>query len=120
MTPAQVQPDSDLFCFTCTVDRAVGACRIVVTNGINEINALPLRKRAAIAIDDGHRDVTIDLTGCDFVQRIGYSMLLSIAHHARTVGGSVTIVGASDDVRALFTHYGIAEQFTFAASEVAR
>jgi anti-anti-sigma regulatory factor len=118
MTPSQVQPDSDLFCFSCTTDRALGSCRIVVTNGINELNALPLRKRAAIAIDDGQRDVTIDLTTCEFVQRMGYSMLLSIAHHARKVGGSVTIVGASGDVRELFDFYHIADQFRFAASEV--
>lgn len=104
--------------FTCTRDGERLTVRVYAR--INALNARPIRDRVLPEIDDGAKWITIDLSQVESIERRYFGELLSIAQHARRVGGAVTILDTRPDVFAAFESYGLMRAFTFAYSRAAR
>lgn len=93
--------------------------RVAITANLVATNAPQLRTITEDGIAEGRTTIVLDLSHCDYIDARGFGQLVGIANHARMKGGSVTIVGAHEDLRALFTHHHIARLFRFEPSEVA-
>lgn len=100
--------------FTCARDGE--QLTLTVLSRINALNAKPLRDRALPEIDDGAKWVTLDFANVDGIERRSLGELLSIAQHARRLGGAVTIRDARPSVIDVFLENGLARPFTFARS----
>ena len=80
-------------------------------DGVVEILTFPSRADASIApqarkelqaiLDEGRVRLVFDLSGVDFVDSSGLSVLVTAVKRARSEGGDVALVSLSDPVRSL-------------------
>ena len=59
------------------------------------------RKELQALIDEGRVRLVFDLSGVDFVDSSGLSVLVTALKKTRSVGGDVALVGLTDPVRSL-------------------
>ncbi len=75
-------------------------------------NAKPFRDVVQDALDEGARELVLDLSQCADISSHGLGALVSVANRAKRVGGSVAITGLTRDLRKLMEIVDIARLFT--------
>ncbi len=62
-------------------------------------------------VDDGYHHLIVDLTGLDFCDSSGLSVLVRVKNRLDEVGGDVTLAGATPIVERVLEVSGLAEVF---------
>ncbi|MEI9974032.1 MAG: STAS domain-containing protein [Ignavibacteriota bacterium] len=71
-----------------------------------------LRVKMRGAVEDGVRDLTIDLAGVRMVDSSGLGLLIAAHNSLRKVGGQLAIIHASNDLLELFRSMRMHQHFT--------
>lgn len=80
----------------------------VSLEGEIDIAAVPgVRERLDALFDAGCTSLVVDLSGVVFIDSSGLGVLISALRRARERGGSVSVVGANEDVARLFGITGL-------------
>jgi anti-sigma B factor antagonist len=88
-----------------TVDRGV---HVIPVDGYVDFDAAPQLKRVIIRhIDEGGRQLVIDLSGVGFIDSIGLGVLVGALKRLREVGGSMAVVCPGDEMRNIFEIVGL-------------
>lgn len=87
-----------------------GTSTVMSVSGEVDIATAPsLRQRLVDAIDDGVRDVTVDLSGVGFMDSTGLGVLIGGLKRARQLDGSLVVVNPSSTVRKIFEVTGLVD-----------
>jgi anti-sigma B factor antagonist len=62
-------------------------------------------------IDRGATDIVVDLSGCDFLDSTGLSLLVTTHRRLLELGGGLRIAGAKDQVRGVLDLSGTTDYF---------
>ena len=91
---------------------AVGNDAIVRVSGDLDCYSAPqLRSALVAAMDDGARNVTLDIGGTQFVDSTGLSVLVGGLRRLRNEGGNMVVASPTDTTRRLFEITGLAKVF---------
>ncbi|HEX3747921.1 MAG TPA: STAS domain-containing protein [Bryobacteraceae bacterium] len=71
-----------------------------------------LRARMRDIVDQGVRDLTIDLAGVRMVDSSGIGLLIAAYNSLRKVGGRIALIHASNDVLELFRSMRMHQHFS--------
>ena len=71
-----------------------------------------LRLKMRGVIDDGVRDLTIDLAGVRMVDSSGLGLLIAAHNSLRKVGGQLAVIHASNDLLELFRSMRMHQHFS--------
>jgi anti-anti-sigma factor len=71
-----------------------------------------LRAKMRGMVDEGVRDVTIDLTGVRMVDSSGLGLLIAAHNSLRKVGGQLAVIHASNELLELFRSMRIHQHFS--------
>jgi anti-anti-sigma factor len=84
----------------------------VVAEDLDLGGAARLRNVVAEQFERGVTDLEIDMERCEFVDSTGISMLLTARARLSAVGGSITLVNVSDQIKRALTYAGVYEMLT--------
>jgi len=68
-------------------------------------------------LDQGIKDLTIDLQGVEMIDSVGLGVLIAACNSLRRVGGSLTIRNASKDIHSVFKTMRLDRHFTVVVCE---
>ena len=107
--------------FELSEERAAGGAHIVNVRGeIHMTTAPDLSKRLTDTIDAGNTRIVLDLTGVEFIDSTGLSVLLSGLRHVTQAHGAMALVCANPTVLRLFQITSLDKTFViFAGREAA-
>jgi anti-anti-sigma factor len=86
-----------------------GAVVVVAEREVDLLSAAVLRNRLDQEIDNGARRVVIDLSGCDFLDSTGVSVLATVHLRLDGLGGTLEALGARDAVASVLKLSGVDE-----------
>ena len=88
--------------------------KAVVTPGGNIVAATekPLRAKLRELVQEGVRELTLDLAGVGMVDSIGVGLLISTHNSLRRAGGRLTVVNVAKEIFELFTIMRMNQLFT--------
>lgn len=92
-------------------DEAGGAVRIEVHDDLDLGSAPELRSQLVAHAEAGVTRVTIDLSGCRFLDSTGLSLLVSTHHRLMQAGGGLRVEAAAGQVRNILDMAGATEFF---------
>ena len=95
---------------------------VLSVGGDLDLNTAPeLLQALTRLVDDGRRAVVVDLTGVDFCDSSGLSVLVRVRNRLTELGGSVTLAAATPIVQRVLEVSGLDEIFgTYPSVEAAR
>lgn len=82
---------------------------IVVDGDLDLLGAPAVRDAIAARLERGEHHLVVDLSDCGFLDSVGLSLLLTTRERCIAEGGSVRLIGVSDDVRELLRTVGVLE-----------
>jgi anti-anti-sigma factor len=85
--------------------------RVVVDGELDLATAPALRSSLVEHLDAGMTRITIDLSGCEFMDSTGLSLLVTTHHRLREAGGGLRLEGISKPVRAVLEMAGALDLF---------
>jgi anti-anti-sigma factor len=94
---------------SATTDGARAGATVVAEREIDLLSASVLRDRLEQAIEAGARHLTIDFSGCEFLDSTGLSVVATTALRLRRVGGHLEEVGAHGAVENVLRLSGVGE-----------
>jgi anti-sigma B factor antagonist len=74
--------------------RQDGRALVAARGSIDLHSSEELRERLSELVDQGERDIVVDLTAVDFCDSSGLNVLVRAYKHARQEGSSFTVTGA--------------------------
>lgn len=80
---------------------------IDVSGELDLYSAPALKRRITDAIDDGKRQIVVDLTEATFVDSTTLGVLVGALRRLKPEGGSLSVVCPDNDVRRLFDMTGV-------------
>jgi anti-sigma B factor antagonist len=93
-----------------------GDVHLVELEGQIDLYSAPAFKEHVLgAVESGKRRLVVDLSGVEFMDSTGLSVLVGAWKRVRPDGGSVTIVSQREDVRRLFELVGLDYAFAICA-----
>ena len=92
-------------------DPSPACTRIEVHDDLDLSTAPALRKVLVDHLDAGGRRITLDLSGCGFMDSTGLSLLVTTQHRLAEVGGGLHLEGLSAPVRSALEIAGAIEFF---------
>ena len=104
MTLTSPRPMADL---TVTANRDGDACRLVVRGDLERTTVRTLIDRLLAAEQANVRSITIDLAGCDFIDRVGACVLLDAARRAKRNSWRFSVINPSVSITKLFDHLAL-------------
>lgn len=78
---------------------------------IDVYTAALVREKLDDQLYEGHSDLVVDLTGVTFLDSTGLGVLVGRLKRARTLGGSLRLVGPTERVRKVFAITGLDKVF---------
>ena len=81
-----------------TTIRPDGVAVLVAEGRINLVTATAVRREVQRVVDEGHTRLALDLSGVEFIDSSGLGALVSGLKTARTAGGDLRLVAASEQV----------------------
>ena len=78
-----------------------------VAADLDLLGAPRLRSAIAARLEAGATSVVVDLTGVEFIDSVGLSLLLTTRERCRALGGSFEVVGAGENALRLFETAGV-------------
>jgi anti-sigma B factor antagonist len=110
--------------FRVSVSRSDGRVLIAVDGELDLATAPELRDVLVALPEEGAREVTLDLTGLEFIDSTGLSVLVMAFTRERAAGGSLVIRNPSQSVTRILEITGLVSVFTIehedAATRLAR
>ena len=85
--------------------------RVRVEDDLDLASAPAVRRELLDRIDQGATDIVVDLSGCDFLDSTGLSLLVTTHHRLVELGGGLRIAGAKDQVRGVLDMSGTTDFF---------
>ena len=85
--------------------------RVRVEDDLDLASAPAVRRELLDRIDQGATDIVVDLSGCDFLDSTGLSLLVTTHHRLVELGGGLRIAGAKDQVRGVLEMSGTTDFF---------
>ncbi len=93
--------------------RTVGAQTVVsVAGDLDVLTAPRLRDCLSHVIDDGHHQLFVDLTPCEFIDSSGLSALVTALKRVRSLGGDMGLVCPRGNVRRLIEVVALDQVFS--------
>jgi anti-sigma B factor antagonist len=112
-----VPPASDLPAgedFRISVRDEAGTPTVVVEGEVDVATAPALRDELYRLIEQGSRDVVVDLSGMDFIDSTGLGVFVGALKRAREGGGGMELRGLKPSARKVFEITGLSSAFTIA------
>lgn len=81
-----------------TTVRPDGIAVLTPTGRINLVTATAVRREVQRVVDEGHARLALDLSQVDFIDSSGLGALVSGLKTARTAGGDLRLVAATEQV----------------------
>ena len=81
-----------------TTIRPDGVAVLAASGRINLVTAAVVRREVQRVVDDGHARLALDLSGVDFIDSSGLGALVSGLKTARSAGGDLRLVAATEQV----------------------
>lgn len=81
-----------------TTIRPDGVAVLVAEGRINLVTATAVRREVQRVVDEGHTRLALDLSRVEFIDSSGLGALVSGLKTARTAGGDLRLVAASEQV----------------------
>ena len=112
--PARLEPP-----FRVSVSRSDGRVLVAVDGELDLATAPELRDVLVALSEDGDKEVTLDLTGLEFIDSTGLSVLVMTFTRARAAGGSLVIRNPSQSVTRILEITGLVSVFTIEHEDAA-
>jgi anti-anti-sigma factor len=80
---------------------------IVIDEDLDLEGSARARELIAVHIEQGVTDLEVDLRGCEFMDSVGISLLLTTMLRLRDSGGSLVVVNAAQPIERTLDHAGI-------------
>ncbi|MEW2515388.1 STAS domain-containing protein [Streptomyces sp. NPDC046870] len=91
-----------------TLTATPGPATVASVTGEIDLHTAPgLRTRALELIDQGHRQLILDMSGVGYCDSAGLSALIGIWHGAQDAGGSLTLAAIPDRLMRMLTLTGV-------------
>ena len=85
-----------------------GGIPVIEAQGYVDFDAAPQLKRAIVRhLDEGHRQVIVDLSSVGFIDSTGIGVLVGAVKRLGESGGSLGVVCPSDEMRGIFEVIGL-------------
>ena len=107
--PRRSQPSRDA---TAASNTGPGTGTITISEDFDLEGAARLRGRFASLLDEGVVHLTVDLTGCMFIDSVGISLLLTTRERLRQSHGSIVVTNASAATRRTLETTGVFDILT--------
>jgi len=101
------------------VSRSDGRVLVAVDGELDLATAPELRDVLVALSEDGDKEVTLDLTGLEFIDSTGLSVLVMTFTRARAAGGSLVIRNPSQSVTRILEITGLVSVFTIEHEDAA-
>lgn len=88
-------------------DRVAADVTVVAEREVDLLTATALRDRLESAIDDGARTIVLDLSGCEFLDSTGLSVLATTHLRLQRLGGRLEAVGVHGAVASVLRLSGV-------------
>lgn len=88
------------------------ACVLAARGQIDLYSAPEFKEALVQAIEDGMKDIVVDLGGVDFLDSTGLGVLVGVNRRLELLGGSLAIVSPDDTTRRVFEISGLDKRFT--------
>ena len=98
--------------FLVTAEEA-GYTVLAISGEFDLYGAPGLRSRIGDLFDSGHRRLIVDLSGVEFIDSTGLSVLVASQNRVREIGGVLTLVCLQEWLLKLFRMTGLDQVFTF-------
>lgn len=85
---------------------------IKIEGQLDTLAAHDLPEKLSTIMEDAGKQITLDFTNLEYIASSGLRVLLMLRKKAKEKGGSVTIVGMSEDILQIFQMVGFDEVFT--------
>jgi anti-sigma B factor antagonist len=106
-----------VFCVTAS---HIAEQAVVVLSGELDLATAPqLRARLAAMIENGEKQIVLDLTGLEFIDSTGLSVLVMVFKRTQAAGGSMVIRNPSSGVTRIFEITGLSSLFAMGVDEEA-
>jgi anti-anti-sigma factor len=99
--------------FRCDVHAAAGSARVVPAGELDPSTVPIVHARVRAAVEDGCRQLTIDLSRLEFIDSSGVHLLLNWLHASRADGFRMTVVPGPERVQRVFELLGLTETLPF-------
>ncbi|HET6953315.1 MAG TPA: STAS domain-containing protein [Acidimicrobiales bacterium] len=84
------------------VERGEGAARARLSGDLDIVTSDEVKRELAQVIDDGDRNLTLDLAGVGFVDSSGLGVLVALHRHAEAKGGGFAVRAVPPQLQRLF------------------
>jgi anti-sigma B factor antagonist len=85
---------------------------VLVAHGQIDLYSAPIFKTAFVdAIEDGMKDIVVDLSHVDFMDSTGLGVLVGVSRRLKLLGGSLAIVSPDPTIRRVFEIAGLDRRF---------
>lgn len=85
---------------------------LAISGEVDVYSAPDLRSRVGDLVDSGHRQLVLDLSGVEFLDSTGLSVLVASQNRIREIGGVLTLVCSQEWLLKLFRITGLDQVFT--------
>jgi anti-sigma B factor antagonist len=86
---------------------------VLAISGEVDVHSAPgLRSRVGDLVDSGHRQLVLDLSGVEFLDSTGLSVLVVSQNRVREIGGVLTVVCSQERLLKLFRITGLDQVLT--------
>jgi anti-sigma B factor antagonist len=85
---------------------------LAISGEVDVYSAPDLRSRVGDLVDSGHRQLVLDLSGVEFLDSTGLSVLVASQNRVREIGGGLTLVCSQEWLLKLFRITGLDQVFT--------
>jgi anti-anti-sigma factor len=89
-----------------------GICTFTLDGRLGTRGGADLLEAVIPALDGGHRDLLLDLTGVDYASSAGLLALDAVSGKTFAVGGTLVLCGVSEPVRLALELAGLLPHFT--------
>jgi anti-sigma B factor antagonist len=94
------------------VDRTQGVATARLTGDLDIVTSDAVRRELVELVDDGHRELSLDLGDVGFVDSSGLGVLVAVHRHVESRGGGFVVRSAPPQVRRLFEITRLADLLT--------
>ena len=89
---------------------------VAVRGELDVLTEAVLAGALAATVDDGHRDIVVDMGGVTFLGAAGLGVLARVSRRLSEIGGTITVRSASGRIRRVFDIAGMSDLVVEAAS----
>ena len=77
--------------FEITEEKTPGSVKFIIKGRLNAVNADEFQEKLQKALNEGHKDIVLDMYRVDFLSSAGIRVILKIYQEAHKSGGKIGI-----------------------------